>query len=139
MESRAPTYGLAGEDQGQSAPQVARDDADHGDPDDAPVDNVRGAFEQPEIADEQGDLEEADAQLVDGPAGIVGACVRDKVGLGAQGEREAEAKLGFFGWARMRVLASRLFGPNSVVPCSLFPDRDVSKRWQHSRTMHKIE
>ncbi len=87
VESRAPTYGLAGEDQGKGAPQMPSDDADHGDPDDAAVDDVRGALEQPQVADEQGDLEEADAQLVDGSAGIVGARVRDQVRLGAQGER----------------------------------------------------
>ncbi len=88
------TYRIARQDQGQRTPQVASHDGNHGDPDYPPVDAVGGSLEEPQVADQQRNLEEADAQLVDGPAGIVGARVRDEVLLWACHERESEAKLG---------------------------------------------
>jgi hypothetical protein len=75
---------------------MAQEDGDDGDPDDAPVHSLVGALEEAEVADQQGNLEEADAELVKGPSGIVEAGIWDEVLLGAQGDGETEAVLGFF-------------------------------------------
>lgn len=49
----------------------------NGSPHDAAVDALVRALEEPEVADQQRDLEEADADLVDGPAGVVDAGEED--------------------------------------------------------------
>lgn len=95
MESRTPTYRIARKDQGQRAPQVAGNDGNHRNPDDPAVHGVARPLEEPQITNQQRDLEEADAHLVDRSAGVVGARVRNKVRHWAQLERQSEAILGF--------------------------------------------
>lgn len=69
---------MAGENQAQSAPQVRGKDGDHGNPDHPAVEHMAGAFKQTQVTDQEGNLEETDAHLVDGSAGKVGAGVLDQ-------------------------------------------------------------
>lgn len=62
-----------------------------GDPDYPSVDDVVGALKEAQIADQEGDLEKADAHLVKGSAGVVDARIGDEVGGWAQLDGESEA------------------------------------------------
>lgn len=50
---------------------MPKEDGDDGDPDNPAVNAVVRAVEDSQVADQEGNLEEADAQLVDRTAGIV--------------------------------------------------------------------
>jgi len=84
----------ARENQRQGAAQMAHEDEDDRHPHDAAVDDLVGALEEAQVADQEGDLEEADAQLVERPTGIVEARVRNQVFLGPEDDGQAEAVLG---------------------------------------------
>jgi len=56
---------------------VPKEDSNNGDPDNPAVDAMVRAVEDSQVADQKGNLEEADAQLVDRTAGIVRARVWD--------------------------------------------------------------
>jgi hypothetical protein len=86
--------GVAGEEEGERAAQVREEDGADGDPDDAAVDALAGALEEAQVADEERDLEEADAELVERPSGVVPARVGDEVCLGAELDGETEAVSG---------------------------------------------
>ncbi|EGX93100.1 hypothetical protein CCM_04472 [Cordyceps militaris CM01] len=88
------SYRIAVKDEGEGAAQVIEKDKRNGGPDDDAVCAIVGALQQAQVADEQGNLEEADADLVDGAAGVVDARVGDEVLLGPLGGHQAEAVLG---------------------------------------------
>lgn len=90
------TYRSASQDQSQSTAQVSGHDGNHGSPDDPSVNDVVCPFKQPLVADQQRHLEEADAQLVDWPAGIVGARIRDQIRFRTQRQRQTQAVFRFW-------------------------------------------
>lgn len=73
---------------------MVEEDKGNGAPDDHAVDAVVGALQQAQVADEQGNLEEADADLIDGAAGKVDASIRDEILLRAQLRGQAQAVFG---------------------------------------------
>jgi hypothetical protein len=60
---------------------MREEDAGDGTVDNEAVSLVVGALEQTEVANEKGNLEEADADLVNGSAGVVDPGVDDEIGL----------------------------------------------------------
>lgn len=68
---------FASQDQGQGASQVAGEDENDRSPYHYPGFAVVGPLEQPQVADQQGNFEEADAQLVNRSAGKVGSGIGD--------------------------------------------------------------
>lgn len=70
-EGVAQSYRCAGEYQGQGATEVSEEDEGNDHPDDYPICLTTCALQQTQVADHQGDLEEADAELVNGPAGKI--------------------------------------------------------------------
>lgn len=105
---RTPTYRTTRQNQGQRAPQVSGDDGGHGNPNHAAVHGVARPLEEPQVADQKGNLEEADAHLVDWSAGVVGARVGNEILLWAQQEGQPEAILGF--WR-----ATNMLGTESIL------------------------
>lgn len=87
-------YRLARQNERQSASQVPENDEQDGSPDHPSICGVVRSLEQAQITDQQGDLEEADAQLVDRTAGIVASCVGDEVRGWAFLYSQSEAILG---------------------------------------------
>lgn len=69
----------AGKDEGERARQVCQEHHDDGPVDGEAVGFVVGALQEAEVADEEGDLEEADADLVDGSTGEVDPRVNDQI------------------------------------------------------------
>ena len=72
MENLWSAYRLAGKDERERTPQVREEDEHDGDQDHPAVDALRvGAVAEAKIADQQRDLEEADADLIDRSPGVV--------------------------------------------------------------------
>ena len=76
---------------------MPQEDGNDGDPDDAAVDPLVRTLKQLQIADQQRNLEEADAELVEGSSGKVDTCVRDQICCRAQGNGETKAVLCLYG------------------------------------------
>ena len=72
---------------------MPQEDGNDGNPDDATVYPLVRALKQLQIADQQRNLEEADAELVEGASGEVDACVRDQICRWAKGNGETQAVL----------------------------------------------
>ena len=70
------TYRVAGKDESQSTAKVVEEDKANGDEDDNTVDAVVSALEKTQITDEQSNLEETDANLVDRAACKVDSHIR---------------------------------------------------------------
>lgn len=87
--------GPAGKDEGKGAAQVAEHHGDNGDPDEDAVVALARCLQQAQVADEQRDLEEADAELVYRAAGKVDLFVRRGVSeiFGAQLDGQPQAVL----------------------------------------------
>lgn len=86
---------LARQNERQGASQVSHDDENDGSPYNPPVCDVVCALEQTKVADQQGDFEEADAQLVNRSSGVVASRVVDEVGCWPPLKRQSETILRF--------------------------------------------
>jgi hypothetical protein len=94
-QTRLQAYRSASQDQRQSASQVPGHDGNDGNPNHPPVHGVVRPLEQPQVANQQSNFEEADAHLVYRPAGIVPARVRNQICLRTQRQWQPQAKLRF--------------------------------------------
>jgi hypothetical protein len=84
-------YRVARKDQAQRAAQVPGHDEKDGNPHHPAVCDVAGALEEPQVTDQEGNLEETDAHLIYRPPGVVGARVGNEVLLRTKAERQSEA------------------------------------------------
>lgn len=74
---------------------MGEEDEDNGGPDNTAICLLVSALEEAQIADEEGDFEKGNADLVDGAASEVEARVGDKTGLRPIPERQSQAVLCF--------------------------------------------
>lgn len=106
MRTGENSYRIAGKDQRQRAAEVAHEDQGRDSPHDHAVRLVVGALEQAQVTDEEGNFEEADAELVKGTAGIVDAGKGDEVLLGPEADGQAEAVFCFWLLSVLLLLAT---------------------------------
>lgn len=65
-------------------------------PDRAPVDLLISGRNDPQVADEKSNLEEADSKLVDRSASEVHSRIMDEIRPGTQSDRKAKTVFGFY-------------------------------------------
>lgn len=75
---------------------MSKEYEDNSGPHDLGIEFVVCALQEAQVADEQGDFEEADAELIDRSTGKVDACIRDDVVLGTKFQRQTEAVFCFW-------------------------------------------